>query len=298
MGQGCCGSNGIIMILPCSGGSSVGQLANQAAVELTREGFGRMFCLAGIGAHLGGFLRSARDVPQIVAIDGCSVGCARVILEHAEIPLKSYVVVTDLGIEKSHDFRLTNEDLGRVKEAVMEACRGVPPDADDSFLEKKDREIWIIGTDPPCPRCALLTQRTHEACRKIGISLVIRHIGYTDVAARFFARSLGKNTGTAKDVAGKAGIAVHWDRVSFLAGKQSAPAVTECCGTNASIVEAAGKWTPELDEILRPCQEQAESVGILMTPVLVVRGRVKHSGSVPSLEKIRRWIEDSVGEEL
>jgi uncharacterized metal-binding protein len=41
------------MILACSGGSNVGQLSNQAAVDLIREGFSKMFCLAGIGGHLG-----------------------------------------------------------------------------------------------------------------------------------------------------------------------------------------------------------------------------------------------------
>lgn len=59
------------MILACSGGSNVGQLPNHAAVELTKEGFGKMFCLAGIG--------------------GCSVGCAKAILEKAEVPLKTYL---------------------------------------------------------------------------------------------------------------------------------------------------------------------------------------------------------------
>ena len=59
------------MILACSGGSNVGQLSNQAAIELTQEGFGKMFCLAGIGGNLGGFVQSAKDVPGMVAIDGC-----------------------------------------------------------------------------------------------------------------------------------------------------------------------------------------------------------------------------------
>ncbi len=58
------------MILSCSGGSNVGQLSNQAAVELTREGVGKMFCLAGIGGGLTGFIQSARDVSQMVVIDG------------------------------------------------------------------------------------------------------------------------------------------------------------------------------------------------------------------------------------
>jgi uncharacterized metal-binding protein len=54
MAEECCVPGGNVMILACSGGSNVGQLANQAAVELTQEGFGKMYCLAGIGGHLSG----------------------------------------------------------------------------------------------------------------------------------------------------------------------------------------------------------------------------------------------------
>jgi uncharacterized metal-binding protein len=110
MAEECCATNGNIMILACSGGSNVGQLSNQAAVDLTQEGFGKMFCL------------SAKDVPQMVAIDGCDIGCAKAILEHAEVPIKSYLVLTDLGIEKNKDFDLKREQLEEVKIAVKQAC--------------------------------------------------------------------------------------------------------------------------------------------------------------------------------
>lgn len=122
MAEECCTPNGNVMILACSGGSNVGQLSNQAAIDLTREGFGKMFCLAGMGGHLSGFIQSAKDVPQMVAIDGCSVGCAKAILEHAEVPIKRYLVVTDLGIEKDHNFDLKKEEIQKVKEAVRDAC--------------------------------------------------------------------------------------------------------------------------------------------------------------------------------
>jgi uncharacterized metal-binding protein len=122
MAQDCCVPDGNVMILACSGGSNVGQLANQAAVELTREGFGKMFCLGGIGGHLSGFVQSAKDVAQMVALDGCDVGCAKAILSHSEIPLQNYLVVTDLGIEKNKDFNLKPSDIKRVKDAVREAA--------------------------------------------------------------------------------------------------------------------------------------------------------------------------------
>jgi len=115
----------------------VGQLTNQAAIELTREGFGNMFCLAGIGGHLSGFVQSAKDVPQMVLIDGCDIGCGKAALAHAEVPLTNYLVVTDLGIEKNKDFNLNIEDIQRVKEAVKENCRqnqlnGLPASQPDS----------------------------------------------------------------------------------------------------------------------------------------------------------------------
>ena len=110
------------MILACSGGSNVGQLANQAAVELTQEGFGKMYCLAGIGGHLSGFVQSAKDVPQMVAIDGCATCCSKTTLEHAEVPVKSYLILTDLGIEKNKNFQLSRAEMDRVKNAVKEAC--------------------------------------------------------------------------------------------------------------------------------------------------------------------------------
>jgi len=123
MSEECCTPGGNIMILTCSGGSNVGQLSNQAAIELAQEGFGKMFCLAGIGGQLGGFVQSAKDVPAMVAIDGCEVGCAKAILENAEIPTKNYLVLTQLGIEKNKDFKLKAEDIQKVKTAVRSACK-------------------------------------------------------------------------------------------------------------------------------------------------------------------------------
>jgi uncharacterized metal-binding protein len=123
MAEECCVPGGNIMILACSGGSNVGQLSNQAAVELTQEGFGKMFCLAGIGGQLSGFVQSARDVPEMVVIDGCSVGCAKACLDQAEVPVGNYLVLTDLGIEKNKDFNLRRDEIDRVKQAVKPACR-------------------------------------------------------------------------------------------------------------------------------------------------------------------------------
>jgi uncharacterized metal-binding protein len=122
MAENCCTLQTPTLILACAGGSNVGQLTNQAAVELTQEGFGKLSCLAGIGAHLDGFIQAARDIPQLVVIDGCDMACAHGVLEQAEIPVEHYLVVTDLGIKKDKNMHLVREEVDRVKQAVRNLC--------------------------------------------------------------------------------------------------------------------------------------------------------------------------------
>lgn len=103
-----------ILIFPCSGGSNVGQIANEAGVRLTQKGLGNIFCLAGIGGHVSGMIESTRAGKLIVAIDGCPVACAQKTLEHAGLSIGEYVQVTELGIEKNHDFNLDPKDVEKV----------------------------------------------------------------------------------------------------------------------------------------------------------------------------------------
>jgi protein-disulfide isomerase len=47
----------------------------------------------------------------------------------------------------------------------------------------------------------------------------------------------------------------------------------------------------ELEVVLQPIKEKAKELGYLMTPVLIVNGKVKSADYVPSKEEIRAWIE-------
>ena len=103
-----------ILVFPCSGGSNVGQIANQAGVKLTQNGIGNIFCLAGIGGHVSGMIESTKAGKVIVAIDGCPVACAKKTLEHAGFNIDEYVQVADLGIEKNHDLDPDPSDINKV----------------------------------------------------------------------------------------------------------------------------------------------------------------------------------------
>ena len=94
-----------IVLLPCAGGSNCGQITNRVAVKLDEEGVGRIYCLAGIGAHIDGMVESARGAKRIVALDGCKVACAKKTIEHAGLPVTDWVCVTEEGVEKNHQFK-------------------------------------------------------------------------------------------------------------------------------------------------------------------------------------------------
>jgi uncharacterized metal-binding protein len=114
-----CGSSDV-RIVACSGASNVGQIANQAAIDLAKAKVGGFFCLAGVGAHITGMVKSGKDADLVIAIDGCPVQCAAKTLQHAEIEPTIQVIVTDLGIEKSNDITIDEKDCLAVVKKVKE----------------------------------------------------------------------------------------------------------------------------------------------------------------------------------
>ena len=114
MVEKCLCEAGEVLIFPCSGGSNCGQIANQAAIQLTEEGIGRIYCLAGIGAHDSAMIDTAKVVERVLAIDGCSTACAKRTLEHAGVMVTDYLDVNREGIKKSHDFKFSLEDISSI----------------------------------------------------------------------------------------------------------------------------------------------------------------------------------------
>ena len=110
-----------IVLLPCSGGCNCGQIANQVAVKLTEEGVGRIYCLAGIAAHIQGMIESASSAARIVALDGCSVACVKKTVEHAGLQVTDLVCVTEEGIEKNRDFALREDDIALIAQRTRES---------------------------------------------------------------------------------------------------------------------------------------------------------------------------------
>jgi len=84
------------------------------------------------------------------------------------------------------------------------------------------------------------------------LSVKVRHLVYSDSEACKFAAAIGKELGTAKHVAAKAGIDMDWGKVqSVIRDSPNRPEVFD------KIDGPAMRWSPELDETLRPCQGKA-----------------------------------------
>ncbi len=92
-------SDSLKLIYSCSGFADVGEISDRVTRRLSRNGFAKMFCLVGIGAEIQDFIDKANNADQNIAIDGCSLACAKKCLELKGITSQSYII-TDMGFEK------------------------------------------------------------------------------------------------------------------------------------------------------------------------------------------------------
>jgi uncharacterized metal-binding protein len=98
--KNCCCSGGVKLIFACSGGSDVGEIADRAARSLTRDGAGKMYCLAGVGGRVPGILANVNAAGSVLAIDGCSLACASHCLTLAGFTRFAHLKLPELGMEK------------------------------------------------------------------------------------------------------------------------------------------------------------------------------------------------------
>lgn len=112
----CCGGGKTKLIFACSGSSDVGEIADKAARVLSKAGFGKMSCLAGLGANLSGFVESAKGADENIVIDGCPIECVKKIFENIGVKSKSFVL-TDMGLVKGKT--IVNDEI------VQSVCRQI-----------------------------------------------------------------------------------------------------------------------------------------------------------------------------
>lgn len=114
---GCSAAN--IAIFPCVGASNVGQLSNKIAIELDKKEIGNLMCTVGIGARAPGLMKSAEASDRIIVIDGCPVSCASKTLELAGFKVDRHIVISELGIKKTKDRDLKDDEVSEALEKTL-----------------------------------------------------------------------------------------------------------------------------------------------------------------------------------
>jgi uncharacterized metal-binding protein len=107
------------LIFPCSGASDVGEISDRAARRLTKEGKGKMYCLAGVGGRVPDFLANVPPAQKILVIDGCPAECARNTLIQAGFTVFEHLQLKVLGLEKGQSAPSFNNIQAAVNKAAQ-----------------------------------------------------------------------------------------------------------------------------------------------------------------------------------
>ena len=105
------------LLFACSGAADVGEIADQAVRLASKNGVGKMFCLAGIGGRVSGIVKSTEAAAKIVVVDGCPLNCARKTLEEAGFANFAHIQLGDMGFVKGQS-PATSQALGVVADKI------------------------------------------------------------------------------------------------------------------------------------------------------------------------------------
>jgi hypothetical protein len=146
-------------------------------------------------------------------------------------------------------------------------------------------EILIIGPEPPCVRCINTARFAKEVAEQYSGKVTVRKIDTHAEEAQKYGKVEGG--GTIAEIE-----KVKYDNEGFKRLMQEAGGLMSDEEKNKNLIKSK---LQEIQEKLTPITEKAKEAGYLMTPVVVVNGRVKSMGYVPGKEKIRKWVESELG---
>ena len=89
-----------MFVFPCYGASDVGGLSDQAARQMTLDGTGKMYCLAGIGGRVDAIMANTRAAARLLVIDGCPQECVRKTMELAGFKDFQHLKLAEMGFKK------------------------------------------------------------------------------------------------------------------------------------------------------------------------------------------------------
>lgn len=75
-------------------------MANYLALKLDRAQLAEMSCIAGLGGDIKKLVHTAKKASEIIAIDGCTLSCAKATLKRHGLYPGAYYQLADMGVKK------------------------------------------------------------------------------------------------------------------------------------------------------------------------------------------------------
>lgn len=84
----------------CSGAADVGEVADRAVRQMSREGLAAMSCVASVGARDSDFMFNTDLADQVLLVDGCPRACTRRTFELAGLHRFKHFDLSEVGLLK------------------------------------------------------------------------------------------------------------------------------------------------------------------------------------------------------
>ncbi len=110
-------NNQMVGIVACSGASNVGAYSDLVARKLMSDGVVRMACLAKFSIEPNFAELANSNYSKFIIIDGCSINCAEIVLNKAQIENTVHFNITDFGIIKGKT-PVTEEKVNEISDYI------------------------------------------------------------------------------------------------------------------------------------------------------------------------------------
>lgn len=146
-------------------------------------------------------------------------------------------------------------------------------------------EVLVIGPDPPCIRCSTVHRLAKEVGDQYPGKVEVRRISASSEEAERYGKIEGGH-----HIASAYNVSHDHEMIESLMKEIEELKRDE--QKNMSLISTKFK---AIDEALKPIKEKAKEQGYLMTPVLIVNGKIKSMDYVPEKERIKEWVEIELG---
>ena len=141
-------------------------------------------------------------------------------------------------------------------------------------------EVIVIGPEPSCIRCQTALKRAKEAAQEFSNEVVVKKIAVDSEEARQYGW-----TESGHVIAEVEGVKHDHEKIQELRSK------VEGEGSELKDAQLVNSVMEEIEKEITMIKVTAKKRGYLMTPVVVINGKVKSAGEVPEKEELLKWME-------